>query len=259
MKKFKYIFGPVYSWRLGYSLGIDPLSTKQKVCSFDCLYCQIGPTKKLSCRRQIFVPTKKILDELKQLPHCRIDYLTFSGTGEPTLAKNLGVLIKSVKRLRKEKVAVITNASLLSQRQVRQDLSSADLVLVKLDASSPVLYEKIHRGVKEINFKKFLSGIRKFRREFKGKLALQIMFMKENKNFAKDLARLALEISPDEVQLNTPLRPCAIKPLTKNEMRSIKGCFKKMKVISVYDFESQEFVPFDKENTAKRHGQFIKG
>ena len=100
---FKYIYGPVPSWRLGSSLGIDPLSQKGKVCTFGCIYCQIGETKLLTDERKTFVRIPDLIDELGSLPPLKIDYITFSGTGEPTLAANLGQMIKAIKKIRKEK------------------------------------------------------------------------------------------------------------------------------------------------------------
>ncbi|MCK5584343.1 MAG: radical SAM protein, partial [Elusimicrobiales bacterium] len=136
IKKFKYIFGPVPSWRLGSSLGVDLISGTRKTCSFDCVYCQVGRTLKLSSRREVFVKKSEILKEIKSLPKAKIDYITFSGMGEPTLAKNLGELIKAVKKVRPEKVAVLTNSSVLNRKDVRDELMEADFVIAKLDASN---------------------------------------------------------------------------------------------------------------------------
>jgi len=120
-KQYKYIYGPVPSWRLGSSLGIDPLSAKDKICSFDCIYCQIGKTTIHTKKRKVFVSAEQLIEELKSLPPVDIDYITFSGRGEPTLAKNLGEMIAEVKKIRKEPVAVLTNASLLYDKEVRED------------------------------------------------------------------------------------------------------------------------------------------
>ncbi len=86
MNKYKYIYGPVFSWRLGRSLGIDPISKEKKICTFDCLYCQLGKTDRLTNIRSMFVPTVEIIKEIRKIPPLKIDYLTFSGRGEPTLA-----------------------------------------------------------------------------------------------------------------------------------------------------------------------------
>lgn len=124
------------SWRLGSSLGIDPLSKGEKVCTFDCVYCQIGKTKLLTDKRETFVTVRDIVEELDSLPPIEIDYITFSGTGEPTLAENLGQMMKAIKKIRNEKIAVLTNSSLMHREDVQKDLFTADLVVAKLDASS---------------------------------------------------------------------------------------------------------------------------
>ena len=107
-KSFKYVYGPVSSWRLGCSLGIDPVSKGRKICSFDCIYCQVGKTGLLIDERHRFINCEDIIKELDSLPPLEIDYITFSGAGEPTLASNLGEMIRGIKKIRQEKIAVIT-------------------------------------------------------------------------------------------------------------------------------------------------------
>ena len=254
-KNYKYIYGPVPSWRLGSSLGIDPVSYKEKICSFDCIYCQVGRTKIFSDERKIFVPTAEVVKELCSLPPLAIDYITFSGRGEPTLAKNLGEMIKAVKEVRNEKVAVLTNSSLLDREDVVQDLLSADFVAVKLDASSQEIFEKINKPIEMVKFDTVLRAIKDFRRIFKGKLALQIMFMEDNKKYAREIARIAKEIGPDEVQLNTPLRPCGAGPLSESELDGIEGYFDGLNVISVYKAEKKKIKPISDEATLRRRGK----
>ncbi len=140
MQSFQYIFGPVYSWRLGNSLGIDPLSSPDKICNMDCIYCQLGKTAQLTHERKIYVPLEALMDEIRQIPLDLADYITFSGRGEPTLALNLGEMIRGVKAARPEKVAVITNSSLMHLQAVRDDLMAADFVLAKLDAGNQVIF-----------------------------------------------------------------------------------------------------------------------
>ena len=226
----------MFSWRLGRSLGIDPVSGKNKICSFGCTYCQAGKTKVLTGKRKVFVPTGKIIEELKDLPAGRLmDYITFSGSAEPTLAKNLGQIIKAIKRIRKEKIAVLTNSSLIYRKDVQRDLSSADFVMVKLDAHSQDLFVKINQPVKTIKLDKIIEGIKQFKKNFRGRLALQVMFVKENKEFAKEIARIAKGINPDEIQINTPLRPCRVRPLPREELNMIKKHFKGATYVSAYD------------------------
>ena len=252
---YKYIYGPVSSWRLGSSLGIDPISEKNKICSFDCIYCQIGRGGIHTKERKIFVPAVKMFEEIKDLPQVKIDYITISGRGEPTLAKNMGEIISGVKQIRKEPIAVITNSSLLYMKEVRDDLMLADLVIAKLDACSEDVFNKSNRPVNGIDIKKVIEGIKKFSKQTHSKLAIQIMFTKENEKSAKEIAVLAESFGVDEIQLNTPLRPCGIKPLTKKRMNEIEGYFKGLNVISVYKSERKKVQPVSKKDTLKRRGK----
>ncbi len=238
--RFKYIYGPVSSWRLGSSLGIDLLAGKEKVCTFDCIYCQIGRKKAVFPERKVYVPTEKVLAEIKRLPELKLDYITFSGKGEPTLALNLGETIKAVKKIRPEPVAVLTNASLLSRTDVRQELCAADLVALKLDAGSQKILTLVNCPAKKIRFSELCNNIQQFKNEYPGQLALQIMFMPENKDAAEQLAELARAICPDEVQINTPTRASEVKPLSPEEIAAIKRHFQGMNVRSCYDAQPQK-------------------
>ncbi|UCD55601.1 MAG: radical SAM protein [Candidatus Omnitrophota bacterium] len=234
-RKFKYIYGPVSSWRLGRSLGIDVICRgKDRVCSFDCIYCQAGKTRILSDRRKVFAPTREIIEEIKTLPPLKFDYITFSGAGEPTLAKNLGEIIKEIRKIRKAKIAVLTNSSIIDRKDVQRDLRLADFVIAKLDAHNHSLFTKINKPVKKIKFDNIVKGLKEFKSRYKGKFALQIMFVKENKRYAREIAHLACGIKPDEIQINTPLRPCEVTPLPKKELDKIEGFFKGITYVSVY-------------------------
>ncbi len=258
-KNYKYLYGPVYSWRLGVSLGIDPISTKSKTCNFDCIYCQLGKTVQWENERKVFVKTQDFIKEIKTLPaSLTIDHFTFSGRGEPTLAKNLGEMIDALRKVRKEKIAVITNSSLMYNHSVRSDLLKADFVLAKLDACSRETFESVNKTMEGANFPVIVDGIKDFRSLFRGKLALQIMFMKENKSYAHQIARVVYDIDPDEVELNTPLRPSAVKPLSKKELHELKSYFQGLPVVSVYDVERKSIEPLNEEETMKRHGNFKK-
>jgi wyosine [tRNA(Phe)-imidazoG37] synthetase (radical SAM superfamily) len=254
-KTYRYIYGPVPSWRLGSSLGVDPISKNEKVCTFDCIYCQIGKTGCLTDERKTFVPAKNVIKELESLPPLKIDYITFSGTGEPTLAENLGEMIKAVRGIRKEKIAVLTNSSLMHRDNVIKDLFLADLVVAKLDAPSQDIFELVNQPAKNIRMGAVIRAIKDFKSCYRGRLALQIMFMEENKNYAKEIARIAKEINPDEVQLNTPLRPCGIKPLAKDEMTVLEGYFCGLNTVSVYKAVKKGVRPISSEDTLKRRGK----
>lgn len=263
-QQFKYIYGPVPSWRLGSSLGIDLLSREDKICVFDCVYCQLGSNAVTSKERRSYVPTEEIIGEIKRLPKgLIIDYITFSGGGEPTLAANLGDVIKKIRDIRREKIAVITDSSLMRDKAVRNELGLADLVIAKLDAPSQELFEKINRPAAGISFKDVFEGIKSFLKESDAMLAVQIMFIDMNKAEYRKLAQLAFEIGPDEIEINTPLRPCGVKPLSKHEIADIKKYFeeeaKRLKIETritvVYDAEPRKIKAMSSQDTLRRRGQ----
>ena len=237
-------------------MGIDPLSAEGKVCSLDCTYCQLGRTTHFSRERQIYVPTENIIKEIDALPSMEIDYLTFSGNGEPTLAKNLGEMIAALRKRRKEKIAVITNSTLIDQPDVQADLSQADFVLAKLAAGHQKIFQSINRPMEGISLVRIHEGIKNFKKNFKGKLALQIMFISVNKDYAEQIAALARDISPDEIEINTPLRPSPEKFLSKEELDGIKQAFRDLPAKTVYELKRKDVNPLSEEDTVKRHGQY---
>lgn len=254
--RFKYIYGPVPSWRVGSSLGVDLLSQKDKICSFDCIYCQLGKTDILTKERKVYVSEDLIIKEIDLLPDdINIDYITISGRGEPTLALNLGKTVKAIKKVRDEKIAVITNSTLINQKDVQDELSWADLVMAKLDAGSQETFLKINRPYKDIKFDTVIDGLKNFKRIFEGKFAIQVMFIKENIKQAKEIAEIAREINPDEVQINTPLRPCGASPLNIEELSRIKDFFTGLNVISVYESHKKDVKPISHKDTLKRRGK----
>lgn len=254
---FKYIYGPVSSWRLGRSLGIDLLSQKDKICSFNCIYCQLGKTKYYTTKRKVYVSTEDIIKEVCLLPDINVDYFTLSGRGEPTIAENMGEVIKEIKKIRKEPVAVLTNASLVDRIDVVEELVYADFVSLKLDACSEDTFNRINKPAPEINFSSVLNGIKKFREIYKGKLALQIMFVNENKDEALKIAELAQTIQLDEVQINTPTRPCGVKPLSPEVISQIRNYFKNENVVSVYEKKRERDKPINMEDTIRRRGKIV--
>lgn len=233
----KAVYGPVSSWRLGRSLGIDPICRDQKACSFDCVYCQLGKGEKIHERRE-FITLKKLKEDLDIIKDVKADVITFSGTGEATLAKNLKPMVDYVKSISELPLAIITNSSLLSDREVRNILYKFDIVVAKLDVPNEKLFLDTNRPHEKIKFKKYMDGIKRFREKYPGKFALQIMFIGLNKDYAKEIAKIAKELKPNEIQVNTPLRPCAVKALNKKEIREIKEIFNDFKnVICVYEAE----------------------
>ncbi len=256
-KTFHHIYGPVYSWRLGYSLGIDPLSRSKKICNMDCIYCQLGVTSQLENHRYSHVSVNEIIEELHKVHLHAIDYITFSGRGEPTLAANLGEMIDAVKVSYKKNVAVITNSAMIYMDDVQQDLAKADFVLAKLDAGTQKDFDYIN-GNWKISFEKIVQGLKIFRQHYKGKFALQIMLMPQNIDKVKDIADVARNINPDEIELNTPLRACAIKPMDSAQMQEAEKFFSGMHVITVFGSCPQNVQAIDEKATANRHGKTRK-
>lgn len=253
---FKYLYGPVASWRLGISLGLDPLATQEKACNFDCIYCQLGKTKVLTNTRRVFIETKELLQEVEALPkNLQVDYLTFSGRGEPTLAVNLGAMIHCLRNIRPEPIAVITNSSLMHLPDVRYDLSLADFVVAKLDACCQDSFSSIDQAG-SITFQDILDGIFQFRRAFPRRFALQIMLIEENLSSLEQMANLVKLIKPDEVQLNTPLRPCAVGFLPPSKIEKAKSYFNDLNVVTVYDAPAKSSSPIDDLMTVRRHGNY---
>jgi wyosine [tRNA(Phe)-imidazoG37] synthetase (radical SAM superfamily) len=247
------IYGPVASWRLGRSLGIDLLSTKGKTCNFDCIYCQLGKTAHPLTERKEFVSLDKLALELEGVREIAADYATFSGVGEPTLAANLGEAIKLVKATLELPVAVLTNSSLMARQDVRRDLGLADVVVAKVDAPNDKLFQQINRPLTQQKIDDILIALKLFTKEYQGKLALQMMFVEANKGYAPQMAKIAEQLSPDEVQINTPLRPSTVPPLSPQEIANIRQAFSGLKnVITTYEAPRPEAAPFNKEETLMR-------
>jgi len=251
----KIVYGPVSSWRLGKSLGVDLICSKEKICSFDCIYCQLGKTFKKTSQRNNFVSIQELRTEiLKALQTTIPDVITFSGTGEPTLADNMDLAIQTIREVSTIPLAVLTNSSLMNKKDVINTLKKLDIVVAKLDAPNEEIFQRINQPADNISFKETIDGIKKFKKIFTGKLALQIMFIRDNVQYAEEMARLIKNIEPDEVQINTPLRPCPIKPLTEKQLKLIEEQFKikGLNTISVYTSKKPKTTPLDKMELIKR-------
>ncbi len=246
------VYGPVPSWRLGRSLGIDLLSTDGKTCSFDCIYCQLGSTLYPLVERREFVSLNQVKAELESVSGIEADYATFSGVGEPTLAANLGQAISIVKSTLHLPVAVLTNSSLMPREDVRRDLAGADVVVAKVDAPEEELFRRVNRPFGGYSLDEILQGLKLFRGNYQGRLAIQMMFVEVNKRYAREMAEIATGLSPDEVQLNTPLRPCGVEPLSPPEMAAIKEEFHNLNVVEVYEAPVPDIVPVNAFETQRR-------
>ncbi len=245
------VYGPVASWRLGKSLGID-LINSAKTCSFDCIYCQLGKTVHKIAERRIFVNDDTAKKELEKFPwsSIAIDTITFSGMGEPTLAKNLGNIAKYAKKFGFP-TAILTNSSLFSYEDVQKDLEDIDWVVAKLDAPDEKIFKKINRPHESIKFDEMLDAVKEVRRKAK-KFSLQMMFIGENKNYAEEMASLAKEIGADEIQINTPLRKSPVAPLTKEELSKIEEKFERLNTLNVYSSPKPKVKPLNYHEVRRR-------
>jgi len=212
MKKgnYKYVYGPVPSRRLGRSLGVDLVPFK--TCTYDCIYCQLGRTTQKTVERREYLPTGAIIDELKEAlaENGNADYITISGSGEPTLHVDIGTIIGEIKSLSDIPVAVITNSSLMHDDKVRTELLAADLVLPSLDAGSGSLFEYVNRPHKKIRFREMLDGLIEFRKQYKNKMWLEIFLLAGINIFPDEMEKLAGLVSliaPEMLYLNTATRP----------------------------------------------------
>jgi wyosine [tRNA(Phe)-imidazoG37] synthetase (radical SAM superfamily) len=173
----KYLYGPVPSRRLGRSLGVDIVPFK--VCPLDCIYCQLGRTVDKTVERKEYVSIEPVLAELKDrlAEDLQADFITISGSGEPTLNSGLGRLIEGIKKITDIPVAVLTNGALFTDKSVRADCLQADVVLPSLDAGDEVAFRKINRQHPDINIEKLITGLCEFRNEFSGRIWLEVFFV----------------------------------------------------------------------------------
>ncbi|MFP4471685.1 MAG: radical SAM protein, partial [Bacteroidales bacterium] len=227
-----HLFGPVPSRRLGMSLGVDMVP--HKVCSFDCVYCECGRTTKLTTDRMKYVPVEKVKEELSKFfnENPDPDYITFSGAGEPTLNSGFGEILEHIRAIKPDiPVAVLTNASLFTDPQVRKELLQATLILPSLDAAIEETFREINCPVNEIHIKQVIDGLIRFRNEFSGKIWLEVFILPGMNNDEQNLQALKEaigQIRPDRIQLNTLDRPgtvSGLKPASATELQLVKEYF----------------------------------
>ncbi len=244
-----FVYGPVPSRRLGYSLGVSPIPAK--TCSYTCVYCQLGRTTALEITRKSYYPKQDILDEIINLAHSsNPEVVTFVGDGEPTLCKDLGWLIHQTKQNLDLPVAVITNGSLLHMPDVRHDLLEADVVLPTLDAGDQAIFKKINRPHRDIDFDTMLQGLIDFRKEYSGKIWLEVMLVKGLNDSETELLKIkkaADQIEPDRIYVVVPIRPPAedwVEPPDAETILKAQRIFQKSIPLSereAGDFGLEEF------------------
>lgn len=241
-------FGPITSRRLGKSLGINNIPAP-KTCSYSCIYCQVGATHNQSATRRSYYDPEFIFKDVQQYiellnENDKPDYLTFVANGEPTLDINIGRSIALLKTLNIP-VAVITNASLLSEASVREDIKEADWVSVKIDAGNNVLWRAINKPVASLDFEQVISGVMKFAEMFKGNLMTETMlvrFVNDTTGIFQQIAGIVAKIQPETAYLSVPTRPPALQLVQKPDEQAIIEAFqifseKISKVVLLLGFE----------------------
>lgn len=228
----KYIYGPVKSRRLGLSLGVTLIP--YKICSFNCIYCQLGGTTLLTSERKEYLKIEEASQELEAWFQQHVDaakelhYVTLSGSGEPTLNIRIGEIIAQIKKVTNVPIAVITNSSLLSDREVRLALMRADLLVPSLDAVSVELFRKVNRPQEGLKIENIINGLLNLRNEFPGKIWLEVMLVRginDDLRRIKRLKEVIDKIKPDKIQLNSPVRSTAepdVFSVNKNKLGKIK-------------------------------------
>ena len=227
----QYVFGPVASRRLGVSLGIDLVPSK--TCSLNCVYCEAGETDALLLERREYVPIDEVLVQLEKVleSNIKIDYLTFSGAGEPTLNSGIGRVVDFIKsRYPQYPVCLLTNGTLLGDPQLQNEIEKVDLVIPSLDASSQEEFDKINRPVPGLDFDSFCRGLFEYGRIRTSKVWLELFIVPDINDSDESIARFAgivKAFNPDKVQLNTLDRPgCVdwIKPSSReNTLRFVRA------------------------------------
>ncbi|MCP4676084.1 MAG: radical SAM protein [Deltaproteobacteria bacterium] len=204
------IYGPVPSRRFGLSLGVDLVP--HKTCSFDCIYCQLGPTDHLTGELQDFFEVDEILADVKEVLEDgpRPDVITFAGSGEPTLYRSLGDLVDRLRRVADIPILLITNSTQLWREEVAKAVQKVDILAPSLDAGDEATYRHINRSHPDIPLDKLLRGLVDVTHSFEGEIRLEVMLIRDinddEKNL-KSIARLLDDLRFDQVDVNTPVRP----------------------------------------------------
>jgi wyosine [tRNA(Phe)-imidazoG37] synthetase (radical SAM superfamily) len=232
----KYVFGPVASRRLGISLGVDIIP--YKTCSLDCIYCECGKTTDLTVQRQHFADPGAILAEIEEIlsQEQHIEYITFSGSGEPTLNKDIGKIILGLREITSIPIAVLTNGTLLHLTEVREELAPAHLVLPSLDAVTPAVFSRINRPHPALDINTIIRGLVDFRAQYKGQLWLEVFIARGVNDSEAELAHLYRtieKIRPDKVQLNSLDRPPAVEGVQAVGLEILEAIKKKWQGLHV--------------------------
>ncbi|MBW1759301.1 MAG: radical SAM protein [Deltaproteobacteria bacterium] len=230
-KKYRYLFGPVPSRRFGRSLGVD--LTPFKTCTLDCVFCQLGRTLKKTITRKEYVPTEAVLAELEDWMKTdgEADFITLSGSGEPTLHSRFGEVLEFIRANTTIPAVLLTNGTLLHLPEVRDAAAHAQVVKVSLSAWNQISYGWVNRPHPQLQFDQLVEGQKAFRAQFKGKLWMEVFLIGGMNSMPADvqkIAAIAKQINPDRIQLNTSVRPPAEEfatALSKERMTALTHLF----------------------------------
>lgn len=258
---YKTLFGPVASRRLGRSLGVDLVP--YKICSYNCIYCQLGETTDLTIKRKIYHPTRLVYNEVMEFLKTpgaskETDVISLAGSGEPTLAGNCGEVIRWIKDITPIPVAVLTNGSILWMEEVREDLISADIVLPSIDAVTDEVFQKINSPSPALSLKKILEGIEKFSRIFNGRFFPEVMVVEgfnDHDGEIKKIIEYLGKLNPDRVHLNVVERPGSdksIKSPPADRMEEIASMFPTEIPVDIVGKSPHIFVYGDRENIEEK-------
>ena len=254
MGKYKYLFGPVPSRRLGRSLGVD--LSPFKTCSLNCVFCQLGLTSEKTLDRKEYVPTEEVLSELTRWlkTEGRADYITLAGSGEPTLHTRFGEVLDFIRQNSTIPAALLTNGTMLHLPEVRESAAIAQVVKVSLSAWDQASYEWVNRPHAQLRFDDLVEGQKAFRAQFKKDLWMEVFLMGGINAFPSDvkkIAALAKEIGPDRIQLNTVVRPPAedfAAPLTRDRLEKLTVLFDPIaEVIAEFKTDQVDPIPANQE------------
>jgi len=263
----KYIFGPVPSRRLGFSLGVDLVP--YKTCTLDCIYCQLGPTDRTTVERKEYISIDLVLAELNEVlkRKGRIDWITLSGSGEPTLNTGIGRLIPAIRRITDIPIAILTNGTMLGLPDVQEALAGVDLVVPSLDAGREDTYQTINRPAAALTLEKLVESISSFGKRYSGRIWLEVMMLEGINDSEEELEAIARQIGridPEKVQLNTVARPPAEKEargLSPDRLKRVREFLqsrvKDIPVEAVAGFEGERETAME-ENTEESILAYLK-
>ena len=243
---FKHVFGPVPSRRLGVSLGVDLVSPKS--CNMNCVFCECGATFKLTLKRSRFKDVEEIKNEINEaLKKIKPDYITFSGSGEPTLSKDIGEIIDWIKKYTDVKVCVITNGLLLNDAEVVEELKKSDLIIPTLNSVDNMIFKKINRPSVESDVSQLMGGLKNLSEKFSGKIYIETFIIEglnDSDEHTEKMSKFLKNLRFDKLQLNSLDRPGTetwVRPASKEALERIKNAYKN------YGIENVEIVGEVKE------------